>query len=42
MVHFGKPEDWGQTVFPDWSVLIGQNLMENAQILKFKGDILAA
>ena len=43
MVHFGeffKPEAWGQTVLPDMSVLIGQKLVENAKIEKFKCDIL--
>ena len=29
---FGKPEACGQTVLPDMSVLIGQNLVENAKI----------
>ena len=43
MVNFGyfwKPEACGQTVLPDRSVLIGQKLVENAKIQKFKCDIL--
>ena len=43
MVHFGeflkKTEACGQTVLPDRSILIGQKLMENAKIQKFKCDI---
>ena len=35
---FGKSEACGQTVLPDRSVLIGQKLVENAIILKFKCD----
>ena len=31
---FKKPEACGQTVLPDRSVLIGQKLVENAQIKK--------
>ena len=38
---FWKPEACGQTVLPDRSVLIGQNLVENANIQKFKCDILS-
>ena len=30
-----------QTVLPDRSVVIGQKLVENAQIIKFKCDILS-
>ena len=37
---FGKPKACGQTVLPDRSVLIGQKLVENAKIEKFKCDIL--
>ena len=37
---FLKPEACGQTVLPDRSVLIGQKLVENAKIQKFKCDIL--
>ena len=37
---FWKPETCGQTVLPDRSVLIGQKLVENAKIKKFKWDIL--
>ena len=32
LASFWKPEACGQTVLPDWSVLIGQNLVENAKI----------
>ena len=38
---FWKPEACGQTVLPDRSVLIGQKLVENAKIGKFKCDILS-
>ena len=44
MVHFGefwKPEACDQTVLPDRSVLIGQKLVENDKIHKFKCDILS-
>ena len=34
-----KSEDYGQTVLPDKSLLIGQKLMANAKIVKFKWDI---
>ena len=37
---FKKPEYCGQTVLPDRSLLIGQKLVENAEIQKFKCDIL--
>ena len=43
MVRFGeflKPEACGQTVLPDRSISIGQKLVENAKIEKFKWDIL--
>ena len=40
MVDF-VPEAWGQTVLPGRSVSIGQNLVENAKIQKFKCDILS-
>ena len=40
MVSFWKPEACGQTELPDRSVLIGQKLVENAKIRKFKLDIL--
>ena len=39
--EFWKPETCGQTELPDWSVLIGQKLVENAKIQKFKCDILS-
>ena len=35
-----KPNACDQTVLPDWSVLLGQTLVENAKIEKFKCDIL--
>ena len=37
----GKTEDCGQTVLPDKSVLIGQKLVENPKIQKFKCDIMS-
>ena len=37
---FGKPEACGQTELLDRSILIGQKLVENAKIEKFKCDIL--
>ena len=43
MVHlasFWKPEIFGQTVLPDMSLLIGQNLVENVKIEKYIWDIL--
>ena len=40
LASFWKPEACGQTVLPDRSILIGQKLMENAKIEKFKCDIL--
>ena len=40
LASFWKPEACGQTVLPDRSVLIGQKLVENAEIKKFKCDIL--
>ena len=39
LASFWKPEACGQTVLPDRSVLIGQKLVENAKIQKFKYDI---
>ena len=36
-----KPEAHGQIVLPDRSVLIGQKLVENAKIQKYKCDILS-
>ena len=42
LANFWKPKACGQTVLlPDRSVLIGQKLMENAKIQKFKCDILS-
>ena len=37
---FEKTEAYGQTVFPDRSLLVGQKLEENAKIELFKCDIL--
>ena len=40
MVQFGElPKACGHTELPDMSVLIGQNLAENAKIEKFKCGI---
>ena len=36
MVNFEKPEAYSQTVLPEKSLLIGQKLVENAKIEKFK------
>ena len=41
LARFWKPEACGQTVLPDRSVLIGQKLVENAEIEKSKCDILS-
>ena len=41
LASFWKSEACGQTVLPDGSVLIGQKLVENAKIQKFKCDILS-
>ena len=41
MPSFWKPEVGGQTLFPDRSVLIGQKLVENAKIQKFRCEILS-
>ena len=41
LANFRKPEACGQTVLPDRSLLIGQKIMENAKIGKFKCDILS-
>ena len=38
---FRKTVTCGQTVLPDGSILIGQKLVENAQIQKLKCDILS-
>ena len=38
---WGKTEACGQTVLPDKSVLIGQKLVENPKIQKFKCDIMS-
>ena len=40
MANLWKSEACGQTVLPDRSVLIGQKLVEDAKIEKFKCDIL--
>ena len=39
-IGFPNPENFGQTVLPDRSILKGQKLMENAKIEKIKCDIL--
>ena len=41
LASFWQPEACGQTVLPDRSVLIGQKMVENAKIQKFKCDILS-
>ena len=41
LTSFWKSEACGQTVLPDKSVFIGQKLVENAKIQKFKYDILS-
>ena len=40
LAGFWNPEACGQTVLPDRSLIIGQKLMENAIIEKFKWDIM--
>ena len=40
LTSFWKSEAFGQTELPDMSVLIGQKLLENAEVQKFKCDIL--
>ena len=40
LTSFRKPQSGGQTVSPDRSFLIGQNLVENAKIKTFKYDFL--
>ena len=32
---YRKPEACGQTVLPDWSLLLGQKLVENTEIEEF-------
>ena len=39
MASFWKPKACGQTELPDRSVFIGQKLVENAKIEKFKCEI---
>ena len=41
LASFWKTEACGQTVLPDRSILIRQKLVENAEIEKFKCDILS-
>ena len=41
LAKFVKSKGCGQTVLPDRSILIGQKLVENAKIDKFKSDILS-
>ena len=36
-----KPESCSQKVLPEGSLLIGEKLVENAKIQKFKSDILS-
>ena len=38
LASFWKPEACGQTVLPDRSILIGQKLVKNAKIQKFKSS----
>ena len=40
LASFWKTEAYGQTVLPDKSVLVGQKLVENAKVPKFKCDIV--
>ena len=40
MTSFWKPKACGQTELPDRSVLLGQKLVENAKMPKFKCDFL--
>ena len=40
LASFWKIEACSQTVLPDRSILIGQKLVENAKIQKFKWNIL--
>ena len=40
LASFRKPEAGGQTLLPDRSILIGQQLVKNAKINKFQWDIL--
>ena len=39
MVHLLKPEDCGQIVLPDMSVLIRQKLVENAKIEQSRANL---
>ena len=41
LASFWRPKGCGQTVLPDRSDFIGQKLVENAKIEKFKWDILS-
>ena len=41
LASFWKPKACGQTVLPDKSVLIGQELVKKVKIQKFKCDILS-
>ena len=41
LVSFWQTEACGQTVLPDRSMSIGQKLVEDAKIQKFKCDILS-
>ena len=41
LASFWEPKACDQTVLPDRSIVIGQKLVENAKIQKFKCDILS-
>ena len=41
LASFEKPKACGQTVLPDRSILVGQKLVKNAKIERFKCDILS-
>ena len=41
MANFCEPEVCGQTVLPDKPLLIGQKLMKNAKVEKFKCGIFS-
>ena len=40
LASFWKTKAWCETVLPDMSILMGQKLVENANVKKFKLDIL--
>ena len=41
LASFWKPTAWCQTMLPDVSLLIGQKLVKNTKVQKFKCDILS-